>query len=254
MMNDFNYEILNEVAHRPYPMPQGPWIMTQTWHDLLFAHWPVDRASLASRIPAGIELDLFDNQAWLGIIPFRMTNVAPRGIPALPWVSSFAELNVRTYVQVGGKPGIYFFSLDAGNPMAVAAARTMFHLPYFTASMKVGEENGVVSYESRRTSTDGAAAELSATYRPTGPRFEATPGTLEHFLVERYCLFTTDNAGHLFTVDIHHPPWPLQPAEAAIASNTMAAAAGLRLPSMAPLLHFAKRQDMVAWPLTRLNG
>jgi uncharacterized protein YqjF (DUF2071 family) len=254
MMNDFNYDILNEVVHRPYPMPQGPWIMTQTWHDLLFAHWPVDRALVASQVPPGIALDLFDTEAWLGIIPFRMTNVAPRGVPALPWVSAFPELNVRTYVQVNGKPGIYFFSLDAGNPLAVGAARTMFHLPYFSASMKVVEQDGAVIYESRRTGSESSAAELKVSYRPTGSVFQALPGTLEHFLTERYCLFTTDNAGHLHTVDIHHPPWPLQAAEATFDVNTMAEAAGLRLPSVSPLLHFAKRQDMVAWPLRKMNG
>jgi uncharacterized protein YqjF (DUF2071 family) len=254
MLNDFNYDILNQVDHRPYPMPQAPWIMTQTWHDLLFAHWPVDRALIASQIPAGMALDLFENQAWLGIVAFHMTNVAPRGVPALPWVSRFPELNVRTYVQAGGKPGVYFFSLDAGSLVAVGAARTMFHLPYFSASMKVAEEGGLIAYQSRRTSARGTAAEFTATYRPAGPLFEARPGTLEYFLVERYCLFTTDNSGHLYTVDIHHPPWPLQGADATITENTMAAAAGLRLPSIAPLLHFARRQDMVGWPLTRVNG
>jgi uncharacterized protein YqjF (DUF2071 family) len=254
LLSDFNYEILKDVAHRPYPMPQSPWIMTQTWHDLLFAHWPVDRTSVASKLPPGVELELFDNQAWVGIVPFRMTNVAPRAVPALPWVSAFPELNVRTYARVGPKSGVYFFSLDAGNPLAVVAARNMFHLPYFSASMDVKYDDGTISYASRRMEDEGPRAEFAATYRPSGEVFQAAPGTLEHFLIERYCLFTTDHSGHLYTVDIHHPPWPLQNADAAIATNTMADAAGLRLPSMAPLLHFTKRQDMVAWPLSRVNG
>ena len=182
-----------------------------------------------------------------------MTNVAPRGVPALPWVSAFPELNVRTYVRVGDKPGVFFLSLDAGNPLAVGAARTMFHLPYFSASMETRAEAGTISYSSRRTSSGSPLAELVATYRPAGPAFQAQPGTLEYFLTERYCLFTTDSAADVFTVDIHHPPWPLQPADAQFTVNTMADAAGLRLPSMAPLLHFAKRQDMVAWNLTRVN-
>src|SRR5688500_17865980 len=132
-MSDFPSDIVEHTAHRPYPMPEVPWIMTQSWHDLLFAHWPVKAEALRELVPPGLELDLFDRQAWLGIIPFHMTNVAPRGVPALPWVSAFPELNVRTYVRVGDRPGIFFFSLDAGNPLAVTMARTLFKLPYFQA-------------------------------------------------------------------------------------------------------------------------
>ena len=251
--SDFNHAIFDDVAHRPYPMPDRPWIMTQTWHDLLFAHWAVDRDALASKIPPGMTLDLFHDQAWLGVIPFRMTNVAPRGMPALPRLSEFPEVNVRTYVQVGGKPGIYFFSLDAASALAVRAARALFHLPYFTAAIDVSDRNGEILYSSRRDGGNGPTAELIVAYRPSGGPFRALPGTLEHFLVERYCLFTTNRAGQLLTVDIHHPPWVVQPAEASIASNTMAEAAGLRLPAVPPLLHFARRQDTVAWAPARLG-
>ena len=249
MQNDFNYDILNERAHRPWPMPDSPWIMTQSWHDLLFAHWPVDANALRPHVPKGFEIDTFDGQAWIGIIPFHMTNVAPRGVPALPWVSAFPELNVRTYVRVNGRPGIWFFSLDAANPVAVGIARTLVHLPYFTASMTVEEKEGWIEYRSQRSSSKGAPAEFAARYRPTAAVSPPVDGTLEHFLTERYCLFTVDDAFHPYSLDIHHPRWPLQAAEAHIQVNTMAAAVGLRLPSMAPLLHYAKRQDMVAWPL-----
>ena len=142
MSHDFNYRILEETRHRPWPMPDGPWIMTQTWHDLLFAHWPVDARLVASKIPAPLELDLFDGRAWLAVVPFRMTNVTPRGLPPLPRVSAFSELNVRTYVRFEDKPGVYFFSLDAGNPLAVATARALFHLPYFPAAMTVEAADG----------------------------------------------------------------------------------------------------------------
>jgi uncharacterized protein YqjF (DUF2071 family) len=235
-------------------MPESAWIMTQTWHDLLFAHWPVDVAVLRSLIPPGFELDSYDHQAWVGVIPFHMTNVAPRGIPALPWVSAFPELNVRTYVKVHGTPGVYFFSLDAGNPVAVGTARTLFHLPYFSAAMDVRERGGAIEYSSRRTSESVAAAEFEARYRPIGPVSPPVLGTLEYFLTERYCLFTVDSEFHTLRVDIHHPPWPLQAAEAEITKNTMAAAAGIPLPSMAPLVHFSKRQDMVAWMIQRVEG
>ena len=120
--------------------------MTQSWHDLMFAHWPVDAETLRALVPAIFELDRFDGATWLGIVPFHMTNVTPRLVPALPWVSAFPELNVRTYVTVDGKPGVFFFSLDAGNPLAVGAARALLNLPYFSATMTVGERDGWVDY------------------------------------------------------------------------------------------------------------
>jgi hypothetical protein len=252
MLNDFNYTILQETQHRPWPMPESPWLMTQTWHDLLFAHWPVDVKDLRPHVPGGFDIDTFDGQAWIGIVPFRMTNVAPRGLPALPWVSAFPELNVRTYVRVKGRGGVYFFSLDAANPVAVGIARTLVHLPYFTAVMSLDQgDDGWVHYRSRRKNRGATPAELDARYRPIGPVTPPASGTLEHFLTERYCLFTVDQSFRAFSLDIHHPPWPLQSAEATFATNTMADAAGIRLPSIAPRLHFSKRQDMVAWGLVR---
>jgi uncharacterized protein YqjF (DUF2071 family) len=250
-MGDFNDRILNETAHRPWPMPAGPWVMTQTWNDLLFAHWPVDAGALRERVPASFELDLFDGQAWLGIVPFHMTNVAPRFVPALPWVSAFPELNVRTYVRVGGKPGVFFFSLDAGNPVAVGAARTLLNLPYYTAEMVVTPSAGRIQYESRRVGDP--PAELRAAYRGVGEPRPPQPGTLEYFLTERYCLYAVNHRHIAYRLDIHHPPWPLQSAEAQISLNTMADAAGIRLPGIEPLLHFARRQDMVCWSPEVLN-
>jgi uncharacterized protein YqjF (DUF2071 family) len=244
-MSDFNHGILKETAHRPWPMPEGPWVMTQTWNDLLFAHWPVDATVLRALVPASFEIDLFDGQAWLGIVPFHMTNVTPRFVPALPWVSAFPELNVRTYVTVGDKPGVYFFSLDAGNPVAVGAARTLLNLPYHSAEMTVEPRDGGIHYRSRRIGEN--PAELTATYRGVGDRRPPVRGTLEYFLTERYCLYAVNHRFVGYRLEIHHPPWPLQSAEGEITSNTMADAAGVRLPSMAPVLHFSRRQDMVCW-------
>ena len=233
-------------------MPDGPWIMTQTWHDLLFAHWPVDPEKLRAVMPAGLAPDLYEGKAWLGIVPFRMTNVAPRGVGPIPFVSAFPELNVRTYVTLDRKPGIYFFSLDAGSAVAVAAARALFGLPYYTATMQVNAVGDRIVYRSRRNEAREGGAEFGAQYAPVGPVLLPTPGTLEHFLVERYCLYTVDDSFRARRLEIHHPPWPLQTAEAEIGVNTMAEAAGLTLPATMPLLHFAKRQDMVAWPMERV--
>ncbi len=246
MQNDFPSGITTVTAHRPWPLPQSAWLMTQSWHHLLFAHWPVDAELLRAKLPAGLTLDLYEGQAWLGVVPFRMTNVAPRFVPAIPFVSEFAELNVRTYVTIGGKPGVYFFSLDATSPLAVFTARALFNLPYHRATMSVDVGARRVSYRSSRRT----GGELAVTYGPIGAVQEPRPGTLEHFLTERYCLYTTNRSGHVRRLEIHHRPWPLQIADAQIAVNTMAAASGLALPETAPLLHFAKRIDALAWPMT----
>ena len=250
MEHDFNAAVLDHVAHRPWPRPTAPWLMTQTWHDLLFAHWPVDPASLRTRVPGTFPLDLFEGRAWIGVVPFHMTNVAPRGVPALPWVSEFPELNVRTYVRVGDKPGVYFFSLDAGSLVAVTAARTLLNLPYHVAAMSVEPRGNGVSYRSARRDESGARFE--ATYEPAGTAFQPLVGTLEHFLTERYCLYHRHHHGSAYRLNIHHAPWALQQARACIAVNTMRECKGLISPDVTPLLHFAKRQDMVAWAPERL--
>lgn len=180
-----------------------------------------------------------------------MTNVAPRGVPAIPWVSAFAEVNVRTYVTVDGRPGAYFFSLDAESALAVATAKSLLHLPYYTVQMDVRNNADQIQYTSRRIGNSAEPAELIARYRPLGVAAEPLPGTLEYFLTERYCLYNIGGRLRAYRLEIHHPPWKLQPAEAEIELNTLAAAAGIPLPAVAPLLHFSKRQDMVAWaPIT----
>ena len=227
--------------------------MAQSWHDLLFAHWPVDAKKLRALIPDRLEIDTFDGQAWLAVVPFRMTGVRLRGTPAVPWLSAFPELNVRTYVTCDGKPGVWFFSLDAANSLAVAIARTWFHLPYFRARMSCTEREGWIHYRSERTHRRAPAGMLVGQYRPSGNIFSPQRGTLEHFLTERYCLYTTDGRGQLIRGEIHHSPWPLQVAEADFSRNTMAEAAGVALPNVEPLLHFAKRQDVVVWQPERLS-
>ena len=222
--------------------------MRQTWLDLLFAHWPIPHDELRPLVPSQLPLDTFDGRCWLGVAPFRMRNVRPRLTPPLPWISSFPELNVRTYTTLEGKPGVYFFSLDAANSLAVWAARTFYRLPYFQAKMTVSTENNSIVYHSRRRTGD---AEFRATYAPVKPVELRSPGTLEHWLSERYCLYTVAH-GQVYRGDIHHLPWPLQDARADIAVNSMASAAGIELRVRPPLLHFARRLDVLIWPLQRL--
>jgi uncharacterized protein len=266
----FHDLILQQVSHRPWPLPAGPWLMQQSWHDLLFAHWPVPAASLRPLIPPGLEIDTYDGTAWLSIVPFRMTGVRPRYVPGMPWLSAFAELNVRTYVRLpimsattsgapalaaadDSRPGVFFFSLDATNPIAVEMARAFYHLPYFNARMRVHESNGQIHYDSRRTDRRSPPAEFQAVYGPTGGIQPAFPGTLEQWLAERYALYAVDKRGRLYRGGIHHPPWPLQAAMVEIQTNTLAAAMGIDLPPVAPLVQFSRRLDVLIWPLQRVT-
>jgi uncharacterized protein YqjF (DUF2071 family) len=238
---------VEETAHRPWPLPSKPWVMGQTWEDLLFAHWTVPPALLREKVPAPLELDLFDGAAWLGVTPFRVTGLRLRGVPPLPGVSSFPELNVRTYVSVGGRRGVYFFSLDAGSRVAVAAGRRLYRLPYHAAEMSVGRRGGAVHYASRRAGEPSDRWRFRAAYAPAGEPFEPRPGSREHFLAERYRLYTVD-AGRVLRADVHHRPWTLQEAEASFEVNTMAPT-GIQLTGPPDALHVSRRLDVVVWPL-----
>jgi len=222
--------------------------MKQTWHDLLFAHWPLPPDQLQSLVPPELPLDTFDGQAWIGVVPFWMSGIRAHGLPPLPGLSRFPELNVRTYVTYQGKPGVYFFSLDAGNWPAVWSARKFYHLPYFKASMSSREQDGLIHYTSQR---DETSAEFRGNYRPVAPVRRSEKGSLEYFLTERYCLYTVVER-QVYRCDIHHLPWPLQNAEAKLEVNTMAAVSGIHLPTTAPALHFARELEVLIWPLRRV--
>jgi uncharacterized protein len=239
-------EILSVTQHRPYPVPSGPWVMRQSWHDLLFAHWALEPEHVRAAMPEELRpyLDTYDGKAWVGVIPFWMSNVRMRGIPPIPTAATFPELNVRTYVTISGKPGVYFFSLDAASLLAVMGARAG-GLNYFHAAMRCVLEADKVKYASRRTQRP-KPAEFQGEYAAVGPAALSAPGSLEHFVVERYCLYAV-RGGRISRVNIHHHPWPLQRAEARIEKNTMASASGISLPGSEPVLHFAKRMDVLIW-------
>jgi uncharacterized protein YqjF (DUF2071 family) len=240
---------LARTDHRPFPLPRGPWVMGQSWIDLLFAHWAVPEAALRPAVPARIPIDTFQGSAWIAITPFEVVGAHPRAVPPLPWLSGFPELNVRTYSTIDGCPGIWFFSLDAARGAAAAAARLTYQLPYRHAEMAIARAGSRIDYRSHARS---APAVLRATYEPVGPATHPAPGTLEYFLTERYCLYTVDRHHRLRRADIHHPPWPLQPARGCLAENTMTEPLGIRLPDREPLLHYAARQDVLVWPLARV--
>jgi uncharacterized protein YqjF (DUF2071 family) len=244
--------MLADTSHRPWELPRRPWALAMCWHDLLFMHWPMPWEALRASIPPSLTLDTFDGVAWVGVTPFRMTGVRPRATPPLPWLSAFPELNVRTYVTAGEKPGVWFFSLDAANPVAVRIARLLARLPYYDARMSSQRSGEAVHYASERTHRGAPAAVFRGTYRPIGPIYHASPGALDHWLTERYCLYTTDRSGQVWRGDIHHARWPLQTAAADVEVNTMTQQIGLTLPDAPPLLHFARRLDVVAWTLSRV--
>lgn len=238
---------LERTAHRPWPVPERSWLQGQTWERLLFAHWRLPEEALRPLVPPELPLDTYDGSAWLGVTPFRITGLRLRGLPPLPVLSTFLELNVRTYVTLRGKPGIYFFSLDAASRFAVGAARRTYKLPYFHARMSAERRGDWVDYASDRTDGRRAAA-FRGGYRPTGVAREPAAGSLEHFLTERYCLYVVDERRDVQRADIHHVPWQLRPAEAEIEENSMAPVA-IDLPPSLPLLHFSERQDVVIWAL-----
>jgi uncharacterized protein YqjF (DUF2071 family) len=217
------------------------------WLDLLFAHWPLPPEALRPLIPAGLEVDTFDGQAWLGMVPFVMEDVAPRGLPAVPRFSRFPELNVRTYVTHRGVPAIWFLSLDARSRPTVWGARRFFHLPYAHARMTARREAGDVVYASERDDPTVPAATFAARYRPTGPVEQAAPGSFEAWSTNRFRLFAADPDGRIERTEIRHATWPLQPATAQLDASGMAAAHALTLPDVEPHLRFARRVDVRGW-------
>lgn len=241
--------------HRPFPAPTSPWLMTMSWCDLCFLHWSVNVDDLRALVPACLDLDLFGGRAWLAVVPFRMEHVSGRFLPDVPGVSSFPELNVRVYVSVGGVLGVYFFSLDATQPLAIWGARTFFHLNYLSATMSCepdttggsGTDDTAIRYRSERTDHRGPPGRFVARYGPTGPVMAVEPGSVEQFLTERYCLYAVDDDGRPLRGHIQHAPWPLQPGFCDIEEDTVVPVPLARAGQ--PLVHFARRIDVVGWPL-----
>lgn len=241
----------SQVDHRPWPHPKSPWTLRQNWHDLLFAHWPIAASKIRHLIPRPLEIQEFDGTSWVAAVPFRMSGVMHRPLPDLPSISAFPELNLRLYVTYENKPGVWFVSLDAANSLAVWGARTFYHLPYFRADMELSERANGIQFRSRRRKPN---VEFQAHYRPTSTPYRSTPGTLEHFLTERYCLYAQSRRGNLYRCEIQHVPWPLQRAEATILQNELGNPFGIPLPDQPTLLHFARRVDVVTWPPRRLRN
>jgi uncharacterized protein YqjF (DUF2071 family) len=246
-------EYLIRTPHRPRSLPSGRWAMTQRWNDLLFAHWPIPASSMAALLPEGMRVDTFQGSAWLGIVPFWLDRIKIHGMPPIPGLHRFPDLNLRTYVrdEHTGMPGVYCFSLDASNLMAVGVARAFFHLPCHWAEMRMDQrsEREFAFYSRRRFSSETVM--FKARYRGLGPSrklAENRVGSLEYFLTERYCLFTRNGAGQTVRANLHHIPSPLEEAEAEIERNDLPASIGLRMPVQEPVLHYSRRLAIYVWP------
>lgn len=243
---DWNH-VACAVGHRPFPPPPGPWLMTMSWLDLAFLHWEVDPQALRAVVPGALPLDLHQGRAFVAVVPFRMEHVSGRLLPDVPGVSAFCELNVRTYVCLDDRPGVYFFSLDATQPIAIWGARTFFHLNYLKAQMVCRREGDDVVTRCAREDRRGPAGRFAARYGPTGPARAPEPGSLEAFLVDRYCLYTVDDDGRPLRAHIQHGPWPLQPGRCTIDEDTIVPVPLERKGE--PLVHFARSIDVVGWPI-----
>ena len=246
-------EYLVRTSHKPRPLPSGRWLIKQRWNDLLFAHWPVPASVLATLIPEGLQVDTFQGSAWLGMMPFWMDRIRVRGLPPIPGARSFPDLSLRTYVREErtGTPGVVCLSLDASNLLGVAAGHAFYRLPYHWAEMRMEQrtEREFAFYSRRRFA--GRRVVFKALYRGLGPSpklAESRPGTLEYFLMERYCLFTTNRAGQPIRANLHHTSWPLEEAEAEIEQNDLVEVLGLRLPDQKPVLHYSRELAVYVWP------
>ncbi len=238
-----------QESGRQTPPPSRLPSMRMVWHDLLFMHWPVAPAILGEMLPGNLQLDTWEGQAWISVVPFHMSGVAPRWMPNVPWLSKFPELNVRTYVIHDGIPGVWFFTLDATNPIAVRTARRWFHLNYVDARIDIEREGNWLKYHSVRTDRKQPGGELKVDYRPLGVASTAVPGSIAEWLTARYCLYVVNRKGQIFRGDIDHAPWQLRNAQIVMHRNSMLDPYGVDVSDGPQFIQFAERTDVVAWSL-----
>ena len=255
--------LLYSVEHRPWLPPDAQWLFSQSWNDVLFAHFAVEPSVLRPLVPDMLTLELHDGAAWLTILPFCTSHLRPSGVPPLPKLSFFPQVNLRTCVTRDGKAGIFNFSVDAASLSAVWFARVFFRVPYWHAAIDVsgatnrarksGED--AIRFRSRRLHGPAALsgpATLDVAYAPASAAEKAKPGSLDAFLTERYCVYSF-HRGKLYRTELHHQPWPLQQASVELRSNTLAETLGLSLPAMPDLCHFSRCNKLLTWAPERVQ-
>lgn len=264
-LTPFMHPALAKTDHRPWPLPRGHWRLSQNWLDLLFAHYPVPAEAVRPLVPSALEIDAYEGRTWVGVVPFRMTGIRAWPFPSVPGTAAFLELNLRLYVRYQDRPGVWFVSLDASNTLAVHTARWLFDLPYHRAKMRMETRGDTFHFWSDRPARslrprlvadpkEPMRVEFAADYTPDGPEFLAKPGSLEHFLTERYCLYSLSPRGRLCRSEVHHAPWPLRVAQGRIDAAGLLAATGLESHAhQAPLLHFSRGVSTIIWTPQRLD-
>lgn len=233
--------------------PRGLPLIRQWWGKLLFMHWPVPVKHVRNLIPSQLSVDTFDGSAWVGVVPFTMWGVRPYFGPPVPGLNAFHELNVRTYVHYDGVPGVWFFSLDINSPLARWAGRHFYYLPYFNASIRLEQQVREIDYAAVRDETEETAADFKAVWEIGDTLPRAEPDSLDFFLTERYCLYST-RAEQLYRSRVFHPPWPLRGAHLHAYDSTMIESLGIPTPTLAPVLHYAEALRVDIWPLVRVRA
>lgn len=255
--------LLYAVEHRPWLPPDSHWLLSQSVNDLLLAHFAIEPATLRKLVPEELTLELYDGIAWLTVSPFSVSHVRPSGVPPLPGLSFFSQINVRTYVTMRGKPGLYFFSVDATNLSAVWFARVFFRMQYWHSSIQVSgatiqsRKGAATEIHFRAKRLHGPAAQqgparLDVVYAPQGEAEKARAGSLDKFLTERYCVYSWHRQ-KFYCTEIHHQPWPLQRVQVDFRANSIAEPLGLSLPLQPELCHFSRSIKMLAWAPERTN-
>lgn len=239
-------QILKQTAHRPWPPPNRPWRWSQGWRNLLFCHWAVPGQALRSHVPPSLEIEVIDGTAWVSIVAFHMCTVRPHGLPPFPPVSNFLELNLRTYVRLDDRPGVYFLSIHANNRLAVRVARWFSPLPYVYAQMKGSQ--GDNSFRFQCIPGNGQTeVTFAANYSPEPELFAACRDSLSEWLLERYCLYVGDSKGRLMKTEVHHEPWAVQNVDVEISSNNLGRPFGLNLSPIPDRAHFSGGVQALAW-------
>ncbi|MEF8857282.1 MAG: DUF2071 domain-containing protein [Haloplanus sp.] len=236
----------NSLAPLPTPMRS---LLSMRWDDVLFAHWSGDPGVVAPTLPDDLDVDTHDGDAYLGVVAFRMRSIRPRGVPV---GLSFPELNLRTYVRSAAGPGVYFYNLDAADPIGVALARGLFKLPYYRAEMRVDDRTDGIRFRSRRTHRGASSVRFDATYRPSGTAAPADPDSLDAFLTERYRFYTASDGGRLYRGEIEHPRWELSDATLTVRENTLFEANGFDRPEGDPHVRYGPRIDVTAGRIRRV--
>lgn len=241
-----------EVEQRPYPLPSSPWIMTQTWSNMLFAHWPISTNHLRAHIPSILDIDARDGTSWISIIPFQVRHTRLHSMPKFPFYHTYLELNVRTYVMYKGVPGVYFFSLDANKWPVVTGAKIGAALPYKHACMKMTVKDPIVHVKSQRQHPGSPSESFKASYQQSSSIYIPDKESLEYWLLERYCFWTL-KGNTLYRGDIHHDRWRITNAKADLYFNTMASFLPQYSFQNEPLLHFSSNKNVFTWPLKKVR-